>query len=71
MVTLFPLDPMHLLFLGFVRRLLVGYYFEGSAPFKLSQTIKIKRKVSKVHDYITSDFAKKSKFQRNQALESN
>ncbi|KAJ8935705.1 hypothetical protein NQ314_012682 [Rhamnusium bicolor] len=61
LVAQFPLDPMHLIYLGVVKRLLVNYYFDGIAPFKLSQKIKqeIDILVLIIRDYITSDFARK------------
>lgn len=63
LVTQFPLDPMHLIFLGVVRRVLLNYFFERSSPFRLSQKIitDIDTKISVVHSHITSDFSRKSR----------
>lgn len=60
MVTQFPLDPMHLVFLGVVKRILLNYYFNVSSV-KFSQKIQgeIEEKVLKIHHYISSDFSRK------------
>lgn len=60
LVTQFPLDSMHLLFLGVVKRLLVNYFCTTS-PVKLSQKIlkDIDEKVFTIHEFITSDFPRK------------
>ncbi|XP_045461549.1 uncharacterized protein LOC123671627 [Harmonia axyridis] len=60
MVTQFPIDPMHLLFLGVVKRLLVNYFF-ATSPVKLSQKImkEIDDRVFILYEYITSDFPRK------------
>lgn len=59
-VTQFPLDPMHLLFLGVLRRLL-NFYVAGKKPYKLSQKNlkEIDEKISSINSYIPSDFPRK------------
>lgn len=37
LVTQFPLDPMHLIYLGVVKRILVNYLLEGTRKCKLSK----------------------------------
>jgi hypothetical protein len=57
----FPLDPMHLLFQGVVRRLLVNYYLEGKRPYKLShqQLTLINERIGQIKSYIPSEFPRK------------
>lgn len=37
LVTQFPLDPMHLIYLGVVKRIIVNYLIEGARKYKLSK----------------------------------
>lgn len=63
LVTQFPLDPMHLLFLGVIKRILLNYYFNSSSHVKLSQKIKneIEANICEIQGFITSDFPRKSR----------
>lgn len=61
LVTQFPLDPMHLIFLGVVKRILLNYYVDGKAPYKLSQNLIniMNKKILEIKPYQPSDFARK------------
>lgn len=61
LVTQFPLDPMHLVYLGVVKRILINYYIEGKAPYKLSQKliITMNQKMSRLKQYQPTDFVRK------------
>lgn len=61
LVTQFPLDSMHLIYLGVVKRLLLNYYIEGRPPHKLSQQMirSLNSKISIIKLYQPSDFARK------------
>lgn len=39
LVSQVPLQPMHLIYLGVVKRLLLNYFVEGNKSYKLSQTL--------------------------------
>lgn len=61
MVSQFPLDPMHLVFLGVVKRLFINYYLEGDKKIRLSQNQKkyIDELISSIRPYVSSDFTRK------------
>lgn len=61
LVTQFPLDIMHLVFLGVRRRILLVYYVQGIPPYKLSQN-QIRAMNSTIlvmKNYQPSEFARK------------
>lgn len=59
-ITQFPLDPMHLIFLGVMKRLLF-MWVEGKRPFKFSNCMikEINRKTNILKKYVSSDFVRK------------
>lgn len=61
LVSQFPLDPMHLIFLGIVRRLLLNYFIAGKPPYKLShkQITLMNSKISIIKSYQPSEFSRK------------
>lgn len=61
LISQVPLDPMHLVFLGVTKRLLVKYLINGHTPYKLSQNIikKLNLKISDLQTYVPSDFNRK------------
>lgn len=60
-VSMFVLDPMHLVFLGVMRRLLVIYWIEGKRVVKLLQSVttKIDDRIKMMKKYIPNDFNRK------------
>nr|XP_015840165.1 PREDICTED: uncharacterized protein LOC107399041 [Tribolium castaneum] len=61
LVSQFPIDPMHLIYLGVAKRLLINYYLEGKARYRLSQKNirKINETILKIKEFIPSEFARK------------
>lgn len=61
LVTQFPIDPMHLIFLGVVKRLLLNYYIEGKTTHKLShkQIDFMNSKISTIKKYQPAEFVRK------------
>lgn len=61
LVSMFVLDPMHLIFLGVMKRLLLLYWLEGKRPVKLSKSVvaKIDNHIKLMKKYITNDFSRK------------
>lgn len=61
LISQVPLDPMHLVFLGVTKRLLLKYLINGPTPYKLSQNIikEINLKISDMQAYVPSDFTRK------------
>lgn len=61
LITQFPLDPMHLLYLGIVKRLLLNYFVDGRGAYKLSQSLlsQIDVRISSLIPYVSADFARK------------
>lgn len=55
-----PLDYMHLVLLGVVKKLLSGFWCSGRPPHKLSgkQIDQISRKLEQLHSHIPSEFAR-------------
>lgn len=47
LVTQFVLDPMHLIYQGIVKRLLVLYWIDGKRPYKMS-----KLSVSRISNFL-------------------
>lgn len=60
LISEFVLDPMHLIYLGAVKRLLM-HWIEGKRPFKLSKNIidNINRHIQSMKKYIGDDFPRK------------
>lgn len=60
LIQSFPLDPMHLVYLGVVRRLLL-YLTNGKRPYKLSHGIMlhINQKIQSLSPYIPPEFPRK------------
>lgn len=63
LVTKFVLDPMHLIYLGVVKRLIVNYWLEGKRPFKISKLAKSKinnlLQTKFIRQHIPSEFKRK------------
>lgn len=61
LVSNFVLDPMHLIYLGVVKRLIVNYWLEGKRPFKISKNVieNINSLLHNLRKYIPSEFGRK------------
>lgn len=61
MISDFVLDPMHLLYLGVVKKLVVSLWLNGKPPTKLSanQVQKVSEKLVKLKDFIPCEFNRK------------
>lgn len=61
LVTQFPLDPMHLIYLGVVRRIIVNCLIEGTRKCKLSKgnLTNMNCMMKQLRKYISSEFARK------------
>ncbi|XP_068993734.1 uncharacterized protein [Neodiprion pinetum] len=61
LVSQFPLDPMHLIYLGILKRLLLKYWVEGSRDCKLSKDIllEIERIMKLLARYVPAEFPRK------------
>lgn len=55
------IDPMHLIFLGVVKRLIILYWIEGKRPFKMSRNVvdNINNQIRNMKKYISDDFPRK------------
>lgn len=61
LVTTFILDPMHLIYLGVVKRLLINYWINGKRPFKISKLAvsNINHLLNNIRRYIPTEFGRK------------
>lgn len=61
LVKQFVLDPMHIIYLGIMKRLLVKYWVEGGRHCKLSRQnlSSIDYNIQKIRPFVTSDFCRK------------
>ncbi|KYM97838.1 hypothetical protein ALC62_11463 [Cyphomyrmex costatus] len=61
LVKQFILDPMHIIYLGIMKRMLVKYWVEGGRHCKLSRQnlTAIDYNIRKIRPFITSDFCRK------------
>lgn len=65
LISKIPLDPMHLILLGVVRRLLLVYYIDGKPPFKLSnrQITLLNSKIMIIKSHQPSEFSRRCIFE--------
>lgn len=61
LVTQFPLDPMHLIYLGVVKQILVNYLTEKTRKYKLSKGnfVNINCMMKQLQKYVSNNFARK------------
>lgn len=61
LVTQFPLDPMHLIYLGVVKRIIVNYFIEGKRKCKLSKgnLAHMNCLMKQLQKYVSNEFARK------------
>lgn len=60
-ISQIPIEPMHLIYLGVVKRLLINYLIEGKSKNKLSQKMitEINVRSMQIKNYIPCEFARK------------
>lgn len=61
LVSQFVLDPMHMIHLGVMKRLLLSYWIEGKRPYKLSRLsiTNINHCLKRIRKYIPQEFHRK------------
>lgn len=61
LVTQFPLDPMHLIYLGVVKRIIVNYLIEGARKCKLSKRnlAYMNCLMKQLQKYVSNEFTRK------------